>query len=202
MTDWITGLIEQGGYVAIALLMFLETVFPPIPSEVIMSLAGFAAAQGKISLAPTIMSGAAGAMVGNAVWFWAARALGMERLKPLILRHGRWLTMGWSDVARAERWFARNGHGFVCIGRMMPTIRSLVSVPAGLMRMATLPFLLWSSLGTLGWTTMLALVGWVLGRRFAEVEVWLNHLSTALIAAMLLWYLWRVIRWQPHIGSR
>ncbi len=96
MGNWVVRLIEQSGYLGVGFLMFLETVFPPIPSEVIMPLAGVAAANGQLNLWLAIASGTAGAMLGNIFWYLAARALGLERLKPLIDRHGRWLTFNWS----------------------------------------------------------------------------------------------------------
>ena len=145
MSDWIVRLIEQSGYLGVAFLMFLETVFPPIPSEVIMSIAGVTAGQGKLSLGWVIAAGTTGAMLGNILWYLAARALGIMRLKPIILRYGRWITMSWSEVQRAERWFASHGTFFVFLGRMLPTVRSLVSVPAGLLKMSFRRFLLAST---------------------------------------------------------
>ena len=197
MTDWVQAIIAEGGYFGLFLLMLAETIFPPIPSEVIMSMAGLQAAKGAMSLPIAIVAGSSGAMLGNIAWYFAARALGLARLKPLIDRHGRWLTMDWAEVDRGERWFSRHGYLFVCIGRMMPTIRSLVSVPAGLMKMPLLPFVIWSSVGTAGWSAMLAIGGWVLGTRFAEMEAWLGLASSLLLIAMGGWYLWRVLTWRP-----
>ncbi|MBD3760318.1 DedA family protein [Sphingomonadaceae bacterium G21617-S1] len=198
MTDWVQAMIADGGYLCVFLLMFGETVFPPIPSEVIMSMAGLQAAKGTMSLMGAILVGSAGAMLGNIVWYLAARRLGLARLRPLIERHGRWLTMDWAEVDRGERWFMRHGYLFVCIGRMLPTLRSLISIPAGLMRMRFLPFCLWSSIGTLGWSAMLAIGGWILGTRFGAMEAWLGLASTLLLMAMGGWYLWRVLTWKPH----
>lgn len=197
MTDWVQEMIAQGGYLGVFLLMFAETIFPPIPSEVIMSMAGLQAAKGSMSLAGAIMIGAAGAMLGNIVWYFVARWLGLDRFKPLIDRHGRWLTMDWAEVNRGERWFERHGYLFVFLGRMMPTIRSLVSIPAGLVKMPLVPFLLWSSIGTAGWTAMLAIGGWILGTRFSDMEAWLGIFSILLIASLVAWYLWRVATWRP-----
>lgn len=197
MTDWVQAIIAEGGYLGLFLLMLAETIFPPIPSEVIMSMAGLQAAKGAMSLPIAIFAGSSGAMLGNMAWYFAARALGLARLKPLVDRHGRWLTMDWAEVDRGERWFSRHGYLFVFIGRMMPTIRSLVSVPAGLMKMPLLPFVIWSSAGTLGWSAMLAIGGWVLGTRFAEMEAWLGVASSLLLIAIGGWYLWRVLTWRP-----
>ena len=105
MSDWVVRLIEQSGYLGVAFLMFLETLFPPIPSEVIMPVAGVAAAQGKLSFTLSVASGTAGAMLGNIVWYLGARALGHDRMKPIIQRYGKWLTLDWDDVEKAHRWF-------------------------------------------------------------------------------------------------
>jgi membrane protein DedA with SNARE-associated domain len=176
--------------------MFLETIFPPIPSEVIMPVAGVAAAKGRMALGGVIASGTAGAMLGNIVWYLAARALGVIRLKPLIDRWGRWITMDWNEVQRAERWFLANGTFFVFLGRMLPTVRSLVSVPAGLLKMRFKTFFIASTIGTAGWTAMLAVAGYKLRENFGEIDQWLGPMSNAIIAVLVIGYLWRVVRFK------
>ena len=197
MGDWVVRLIEQSGYLAVGFLMFLETVFPPIPSEIIMSVAGVAAAKGQMTLGGAIASGTAGAMIGNIFWYLAARALGIIRLKPLIERHGRWLTMDWQEVERAEGWFRRNGTFFVFVGRMLPTVRSLVSIPAGLLKMRFKTFVIASTIGTAGWTAALAYAGYELRGRFHEVDKWIGPISNAILVTLLLGYVWRVLRFRP-----
>ncbi len=192
MSDWVVRMIEQSGYLGVAFLMFLETVFPPIPSEVIMPVAGMAAAKGKLAFIPVVASGTAGAMPGNTVWYLAARALGVDRLKPLITRYGRWLTVTWPEVARAERWFARHGTFFVFFGRLLPTIRSLVSVPAGLLRMRFKSFFIASLLGTGIWTTILATAGYKLQENVSEVERMVGPVSNAVLVVLAIGYLWRL----------
>lgn len=196
MGEWVIRLIEQSGYLGVAFLMFLETVFPPIPSEVIMSVAGVAAARGDLTLSGVIGAGTAGAMLGNIVWYLAARALGIIRLKPLIERYGRWITMDWEEVEKAERWFRHNGTFFVFLGRMLPTVRSLVSVPAGLLKMRFKTFLIASTIGTLGWTSALAFAGYKLRERFAEVDQWIGPISNAILATLVIAYVWRLIRFR------
>lgn len=197
MGDWVRQMIEQSGYLGVAFLMFAETVFPPIPSEVIMSIAGLQAARGTISLWGAIVAGTAGAMLGNTFWYLLARALGLQRFKPLIDRFGRWITLDWAEVERADRWFRQYGSAFVFFGRLLPTVRSLVSVPAGLLHMSLSRFLFWSTLGTAAWTALLAGAGWTLGQRYAEIDNYIGPLSTAIIVLLVLWYLWRVITWRP-----
>ncbi len=197
MSDWIINLIEQAGYLGVALLMLAETVFPPIPSEVIMSIAGMHAGQGKMSLPLVILFGTAGAMLGNYFWYVVARWIGIDRLRPLIERFGRWLTLDWPEIERARLLFGRYGAVIVGIGRMLPTLRSLVSIPAGLLNMKQSTFFLWSTLGTAGWTALLAVGGWYLGKNFANVEEILGPISLAVIAVIIITYVWRLVTWRP-----
>jgi membrane protein DedA with SNARE-associated domain len=196
MGDWTTSLIEQTGYVGIFLLMFLETIFPPIPSEVIMPLAGVQAAQGQLSLWAVIASGTAGAMLGNLFWYALARVVGLIRFKPFIVRYGRWLTLDWDDVEKSERLFGRFGGIIVSGGRMLPTIRSVISIPAGLLNMRLKSFLIWSTLGTVAWTAVLATAGWGLGKAFRDIEKVLGPLSTAIIVLIVAAYVWRQLTWR------
>lgn len=201
MSDWIIRLIDQTGYLGVAFLMFLETVFPPIPSELIMPVAGVAAARGKMDILGVIASGTAGAMLGNYFWYLAARVIGIERFKPLIERWGRYLTLDWAEIQRAEKLFGKQGWAIVFFGRMLPTLRSLISIPAGLLHMRLSTFVIWSTIGTVGWTTLLALAGWALGRRFGQIETVIGPISTSVIVVIILGYLWRLWTWRPT-GSR
>lgn len=197
MSAWIIDLIEQTGYWGVTLLMLLETMFPPIPSEVIMSIAGMHAGQGKMSLPLVILFGTAGAMVGNYFWYLVARLIGIDRLKTMIERYGRWLTLDWPEVERARQLFERYGGPIVGIGRMLPTLRSLMSIPAGLLRMRQSTFLIWSTIGTAGWTSIIAIGGWVLGQNFKNIEAIVGPISIAVIVMIVIAYLWRVITWRP-----
>lgn len=198
MTDWVIWLIDTTGYVGVFFLMLAETVFPPIPSEVIMPIAGVRAARGVMTLPGVIAAGTAGAMLGNFFWYLLARVIGMERFHPFIDKHGRWLTMDWGDVKKAEKLFGRYGAWFVGVGRMLPTLRSLISVPAGLLHMRLKTFLIWSTIGTAGWSAALATAGYLLGRQFAEIEKVLGPLSTVVIAAIVLGYVWRQLTWRKR----
>jgi membrane protein DedA with SNARE-associated domain len=198
MSDWVIRLIDETGYIGIFFLMFLESVFPPVPSEVIMPLAGVRAARGAMTLPGVIASGTAGAMFGNLFWYLAARVVGLKRFKPFIDRYGRWLTMDWYDIEKAERLFGRFGHFVVLVGRMLPTVRTLVSVPAGLLNMRLRSFVIWSTIGTAGWSSALALAGYGIGLQFEEIEKILGPLSTAIIAAILLAYVWRQLTWRKR----
>jgi len=199
MFDWITGIVRSVGLVGIALLMFLENVFPPIPSELIMPLAGFEAARGSLSLVGVIIAGSIGSLAGAALWYWIGLRIGSARLKRLARRHGRWLTISPANVDQANAWFARRRGGVaVLLGRLIPTVRTFISVPAGVARMPLPRFLAYSALGTGAWTTLLALAGYLLESQYARVSAWLNPVSTAVVVLLLGGYLWRVVR---HDGA-
>jgi len=162
MFDWLKGIVESSGYVGIALLLLAENVFPPIPSELIMPLAGFTAAQGELNLVLVLLSGTLGSMAGALLWFWVGLKLGVERLKRLSARHGRLLTLSPEDVDKASDWFRRYGALAVLIGRLAPVVRTLISVPAGMAKMPLLKFLVFSTVGTTGWNTLLVGAGYML----------------------------------------
>jgi membrane protein DedA with SNARE-associated domain len=196
MSDWVIRLIDQTGYVGVFFLMLAETVFPPIPSEVIMPIAGVRAAQGPMTLWGVIASGTAGAMFGNFFWYLVARVVGLKRFKPWIDKYGRWFTMDWGDIEKAEKLFGRFGSHIVFVARMLPTLRSLISVPAGLLNMRLRSFLLWSTIGTAGWSSGLAIAGYFLGMRFSNIERVLGPLSSAVIVAIVAAYIWRQLTWR------
>ncbi len=197
MEDWIIRLVDWAGYWGVALLMLVETVFPPVPSEVIMTVAGVSAARGNMTLEGTILAGTAGAMLGNWFWYWLAIRFGEARLHVIIDRFSRWLTLDWDEIERGERLFEKHGSIIVLVARMIPTLRSLISIPAGLFRMSLRRFLVFSTIGTLGWSAALAGAGYFLGSQFEDVEKWLGPLSTGVIALIVLTYLWRVVTWKP-----
>lgn len=197
MEDWIIRLVDWAGYWGVAALMLLETVFPPVPSEVIMTVAGVSAARGSMTLEGTILAGTAGAMLGNWFWYWLAIKFGEARMHAFIDKYSRWLTLDWDEIERGERLFARHGSIIVLVARMIPTLRSLISVPAGLFKLSLRRFLVFSTIGTLGWTATLAGAGYFLGSQFGAIEKWLGPLSTAVIALIVITYLWRVLTWKP-----
>ncbi|HEV7234497.1 MAG TPA: DedA family protein [Sphingorhabdus sp.] len=201
MDDWIIRLVDSSGYWGVAFLMLIETVFPPVPSEVIMTVAGVSAQRGNMSFAGVVASGTAGAMVGNYLWYLLARKYGTRRLKALIDRYGRWLTLHWDDVGRGQVLFKRHGSIIVLVARMLPTFRSLISVPAGIFKMSHRRFLIFSTIGTAGWSAALAGAGYALGAQFAEVEKILGPLSTVIVALIVLAYVWRLVRWKPKHGD-
>ena len=198
MTEWILRLIEQGGYWGIAFLMFIENVFPPIPSEVIMGLGGIAVASGSMSFWPLLVVGTLGSTLGNYVWFLIGDRLGYERLRPLVDRWGRWLTLEWRDVEAATRFFRSHGQWVVFAMRFSPLLRTMISLPAGLAHMKHGKFLVFTFFGAAVWNAALIHGGRWLSAYFAEAQGWLNAIIIGSIVLGLGAYVWRVVTWKPR----
>ncbi|UWQ18162.1 DedA family protein [Jannaschia sp. M317] len=194
MFDWITSLMAAGGYLGLAFLMVIENVFPPIPSEVVMSLAGFLAAEGKFSLTLVVIVGTFASVVGATFWYYIGVWLGQDRLRRLADRHGRWLTISAHDVDATADWFDRFGPAAVFVGRFLPGFRTLISVPAGVAGMPLGQFLLYSTLGTVIWIGGLAIAGYALQSQYDRIQDWLDPLGWITLAVVLAAYLRRVWR--------
>jgi membrane protein DedA with SNARE-associated domain len=137
-------------------------------------------------------------MLGNWVWYWLAIRFGEKRLHVVIDKYSRWLTLDWHEVERGEALFHKHGSIIVLVARMLPTFRSLISIPAGLFGMSLRRFLLFSTIGTAGWSAALAGAGYFLGSQFDDVEKVIGPLSTLVIALIVLSYIWRLLRWRPQ----
>ena len=199
MFDWITGIIDAIGSFGVGLLMFIENVFPPIPSELIMPLAGFNAATGAQNLWLVILFGSLGSIAGALLWYWIGAKIGMKRLRHLADRHGRWLTITPDELDRANGWFQRHGGAAVFIGRLIPTVRTFISVPAGVAKMPMGRFLAYTTLGTVIWTALLAFAGYALQSQYDLVAEWLNPVSTAVVAALVTVYVYRVATYKRRL---
>ena len=198
MFDWISGFMQQTGYFGIAFLMFAENVFPPIPSELIMPLAGFTAARGDMSLTLIVIAGTIGSLAGALFWYGIGRLVGTKRLKAFAAKHGRWLTLSPRDIDRTNQWFDRHGGKAVLIGRLVPAVRSLISVPAGIAHMPVITLLIYSSIGTGIWTAFLALSGYWLGEQHESVQRFLNPVSNVVIVGLVAFYIYRVVTFRPE----
>ena len=198
MTDIILELTAWGGYFGIFLLMVFENVFPPFPSEVIMGLGGIAVARGQLAMVPLVIAGTAGTVVGNYFWYMVGWRLGYERLRPFVDRYGRWLTLDWEHVLQLERFFRKRGQWVVFVFRFMPAFRTMVSLPAGMARMPQARFLIWTAAGAAIWNTFLAYAGFYLGSKFRELDAFIGPAAVATVAAVVVFYVWRLLRWRPR----
>ena len=185
------------GYGAIALVMLLENVVPPIPSEVVMPLAGFLIQQGKLELVPAVLAGLLGTVLGAWFWYGVGRLINEERLEQWLKRHGRWLGLRADDLARSRRWFSRHGVAVVFWGRIIPGIRTFVSLPAGIEMMPQVRFLAWTTAGSLLWILILTMAGQALDEGYQKVGVWIGDIGAVikpiLVIAVLAFVIWVVL---------
>ena len=188
--DWITRLMEALGSPGAGIAVALENVFPPVPSEVILPLAGFTAGQGKISLIAAILWTTAGSVVGALVLYGLGAWLGVDRLRkaadkiPFVTA---------SDVDKADEWFDKHGNKAVFFGRMVPVVRSLISIPAGVSGMPILKFTIYTAAGSLVWNTALILAGYALGENYELVDRYLGWVSIVVLAGLAIAIIWFVV---------
>ena len=204
MTDWIQTLMDSLGSLGILLLMVLENIFPPIPSELIMPSAGFAAARGDMSLALVVLMGTLGSVIGTLPLYYVGRAFGEDKLVAWADKHGKWLTLSGKDIRKADAWFDRYGAGAVLFGRLVPGIRSLLSLPAGMSEMPLPRFLIYSAIGSALWSTALAYAGYALGENYDQVEGYIAPVSKVVVGLLVVgaaaWFIRRK-REQEHRGG-
>ncbi|MFN0029898.1 MAG: DedA family protein [Acidimicrobiales bacterium] len=204
LTDWVTRVIDAIGYLGVALLVALENLFPPIPSEVILPLAGFVAARGEAALVGMIIAATIGSTIGAWVLYLLAAWIGEERLHRLVGRYGRWFRVSEKDLENADAWFDRHAGLSVLVCRCIPLVRSLVSIPAGFRRMNPISFTIYTVLGSLVWNSALIGAGYLLGDRWHQVEAyvgWMQRAVLVLIAVTVAWFLWRRVIRPRRAGS-
>jgi len=166
------------GYGSILLAMFLENLIPPIPSELIMPLGGFYVSQGQLDFLPVVLAGLVGTVIGALPWYGIGRLVNEERLEQWLEKNGRWIGINPHELARSRNWFNRYGVSLVFWGRLIPGIRTLISVPAGVELMPMTPFLIWTTGGSLIWTLFLTITGFYLGDNYAIIETWISPFSS------------------------
>lgn len=196
MTEWIINTMTSLGYVGIALLMFSENLFPPIPSELIMPLAGFSVSQGEMGLIPAITAGVIGTILGAFPWYYLGRVFDESKLEKLANKYGKWIFVSGGDIEKANKWFNKYGNIAVLLGRLVPGVRTLISLPAGMNQMKMTPFIIYSTIGTLVWVSLLTTAGYILGENYTLIEKYIAPLSKiALLSIGFLFVIW-IIRKQ------
>jgi membrane protein DedA with SNARE-associated domain len=181
LAGWVVDTVEALGPVGVGVLVALETVFPPIPSEVVLPVAGLLSGQGRMSLALAVIAATTGSVVGALVLYWAGARLGADRLRRLA---DRLPLVDAGDVDHAESWFARHGGAAVLLGRGVPVVRSLVSIPAGVERMPLVRFVLYTALGSAVYNSVLIGAGYGLGNRWTRIGEYSDYINGAIYAAI------------------
>ena len=195
ISEWVLVIMAKFGYLGIIFAMFAENVFPPIPSEVIMPAAGFAVARGDLNLLLVIVSGTLGSVLGALPLYYFGSLFNKQRLIDFTEKYGKYVFVKPDDVISADDWFNKHGKKAVFFGRMVPGIRSLISIPAGMNKMPLLPFIILTTAGAAIWTTLLTLAGYHFGQNYEVIEKFLAPYSKiflgAAIVIVIIWLLRR-----------
>jgi len=201
MAEWITNTMNSLGYWGIGLLMFLENLFPPIPSELIMPLAGFTVAQGKLSFVPAVLAGVIGTILGAFPWYYLGAVFDEQRLSDLADKYGKWLTISSKDIEKANKWFQTHGGKAVLLCRLVPGVRTIISLPAGMNKMPLIPFVIYSTIGTTIWILILTSLGYFLGDKYELVDQYLAPVSKIALLIIVLFVAIYLIRKQMRRQS-
>ncbi|MFH1445844.1 MAG: DedA family protein [Chloroflexota bacterium] len=198
---WSEKIMMAMGYTGIFLVMFLECVFPPIPSEVIMPLAGFLVEKGEFNFWLVILSGTLGSLAGALLLYalgaWADEAI----LRRWVRKYGKWIQVNEEDIDRSMRWFDRFGQPVIFFGRMIPIVRSLISIPAGMDHMSMGKFLTFTTIGSVLWNLLLTYGGMLLGENWPKIIDWLDLYQNIVLGilgilalAVLVWLIYRIVK--------
>jgi len=194
LTGWAVGLMDSLGGVGAALIVGLDNLFPPIPSELVLPLAGFSASRGVFSLPEALFWTTLGSVVGAIIVYWAGALLGRERTRRLV---GLIPLVKVQDFDRCEEWFAKHGTKAVFFGRMVPLFRSFISLPAGVERMSFWKFTVLTTLGSFIWNTLFVTAGYILGENWHRVEGYAGVFQKIVIAGVVIgigWFVWQRLR--------
>lgn len=198
MESWITSIMEQFGYLGIALLILLENVFPPIPSEVILTFGGFMTTKSELTIVGVVIASTIGSVFGAVILYWIGRILNVDRLERIIEKWGKYLRLTKEDVRKADAWFDKYGPWTVFFCRFIPLIRSLISIPAGMSGMNQWLFLLLTTLGTLIWNLILVIVGAKVGDNWHQIvnymDVYSNFMYAIIAIGIIGFIIWFVKR--------
>ena len=186
ISAWVLSIMAEFGYFGIVFAMFAENVFPPIPSEIIMPAAGFAASKGELNLVLVILAGTLGAVLGALPLYYLGRVFDKERLLTFTEKYGKYVFVKSCDVTAANDWFEKHGKLAVFFGRMVPGVRSLISIPAGMNNMPLPPFLVLTALGSSVWATVLTLAGYYLGQNYEVIQSILAPYSKGIGIAVVI----------------
>lgn len=194
LSQWVSDVIEAIGYAGVAFLVALESVFPPIPSEVVLPFAGFwAGKRGAPEVVLMVLAATVGSVVGAWILYGIAAWIGPDRLHRFVVARGRWFGVKERDLDRAEAWFDKRANAAVLLGRCVPLVRSIVSIPAGFRRMPFVRFTVYTAIGSLAWNIALVGAGAILGRRWKEVGDVVGILQWLVIIGVIAvvgWFVW------------
>ena len=195
--DYISLAVEKNSiiaYLTICLAMFLENIIPPIPSEIIMPLGGFFVYQQKLNFYILVFWGLLGTILGSLPWYYLGRLVNEQRLAIFLEKKGKYLGISSKDLIKSKRWFDRYGVSLVFWGRLVPGIRTLISVPAGIELMPLRKFLVWTTFGSLIWVALLTYAGYLFGENYPIIESYLDQIKYVIKPFLVLIFLFFLIK--------
>lgn len=197
IVEWSTNLIGQWGLLAVFLLMVIESACIPVPSEAIMLFAGFAVSKGDMSFLGAVAAGVAGNLVGS----WIAYAVGRYGGRPFVDRYGKYVLLSHHKLDTAEAWFGKYGPVAVFFSRVLPIVRTFISLPAGAARMRFWRFSLYTALGCIPWVAMLTWIGVAVGQNWRHIQGYMHYVDYLVLAAIIAGIVWLVVRWRRGRGA-
>ncbi len=186
IASWVTDVVESLGYVGLFLMIALENVFPPIPSEVVLPLAGFLTGQGRMWFPGAVVAATLGSLAGALILYYAGYYFGEKRVRWVVRKYGKWAMLSEADIDKADDWFDKHDREAVLVGRLFPVVRSLISIPAGIRHMPLGKFLIYTAIGSAVWNTTLIGIGWILGDNWEEVEQYVGYLQYLVILGVIV----------------
>ncbi len=203
--EYISNAVETNStiaYLTICLAMFLENIIPPIPSEIIMPLGGFFVYQQKLNFYILVFWGVFGTILGSMPWYYLGKLVNEKRLSNFLNKRGKYIGITSNDLIKSRRWFDKYGVSLVFWGRLVPGIRTLISVPAGMELMPLRKFLIWTSLGSLIWVTLLAYAGFVFGENYPIIETYLNQIKFIVKPILILIFVYFLIKFLIRLYNK
>lgn len=194
LLEWITSVLESTGYLGLVILIALENIFPPIPSEIILPLTGFLIEQGKMNFIGALLASTTGSIIGALFLYFLSSKLGEHRVYKVADSYGKYLGLSKDDIQKSFIWFRKHGGKLILFGRVIPTIRSVISIPAGLAGMSMQKFILYTALGSAIWNAILILIGWALGEQWQQIYRHTKALENAVWIATAFgigWLIWK-----------
>ena len=185
LASWAVDVIDKLGYWGLFLILVLENVFPPIPSEAVLPLAGFLTGQGRMNFFWAVIVSTSGAVIGALVLYYFGQWFGDRRVRWMVRKWGKWFAITEADFDTASAWFDRRGYLAVLVCRCIPIVRSIVSLPAGIRKMPLVPFILYSAVGSAVWNSILIGLGWLVGNNWKDIENYANYLQYVVILLVL-----------------
>lgn len=194
MIQLVETIINRIGYTGVALLVFLENVFPPIPSEAVIPFAGFAAKRGELNFVGVVIAGTIGSTLGALPLYYLGRYLSEARIRAFFADYGNYVGIQPNDIDRAHEWLENHGNLAVFICRLIPGLRSVISISAGIVGMNLAPFLLWTTIGTGAWTLLLTAIGFSLGANYAAIQPYMDIIGWIVFLSIAGYLAFRAIR--------